>query len=224
MLIIFDCDGVLVDSEIIASKVVSGYYTKEGYEISASQFAEKFAGMTGKEAFEFVETELGRHMPEDLLNKIEDEIDRRLAKEVKIIEGADLVLDQLDDARCICSNSHSNRLEITLRKTGLFDRFRPYIFSSLEVGTKAPKPDPNVFLHAAKEFDTKPSDCIVIEDSAAGVKAACAAGMRVIGFTGGSHTYQSHSDILTEAGAETVVRRHREMAATIEALKSWSGF
>ena len=131
------------------------------------------------------------------------------------------MLDALDDPRCICSNSRSERLEVSLGKVGLWDRFRPYVFSAQEVGTKRGKPAPDVFLHAAEEFETDPADAIVIEDSVTGVTGAVAAGMRVIGFTGASHSWPGHGETLMDAGAVTVVRRLADVPATLEALREW---
>jgi beta-phosphoglucomutase-like phosphatase (HAD superfamily) len=131
------------------------------------------------------------------------------------------MLDALDDPRCICSNSRPERLEVSLIKAGLWDRFRPYVFSAQAVGEGRGKPAPDVFLHGAKEFGTDPADTIVVEDSVAGVTGAVAAGMRVIGFTGASHTWPGHGESLMEAGAQTVVRRLVEVPATIQALRGW---
>jgi beta-phosphoglucomutase-like phosphatase (HAD superfamily) len=108
-----------------------------------------------------------------------------------------------------------------MRSTGLWDRFRPYVYSALEVGSKAPKPDPSVFLHAATTLDVEPKDCYVVEDSFHGVQAAVAAGMRVVGFIGGSHSYPGHGEHLMDAGAETVIHRFEDLPATLEALKVW---
>ena len=133
MLVIFDCDGVLVDSEIIAAKVDAALLTEAGYEISPAQVGERFAGLNWDRIVETVEHELGRSIPEEILGRAETELDVRLAAEVKAVDGALDVLDRFDHARCICSNSSGTRLKLTLERTGLYDRFRPYIFSAREV-------------------------------------------------------------------------------------------
>ncbi len=221
MLVIFDCDGVLVDSEIIAAKVDAALLTEAGYEISPEEVGIRFAGLNWHRIVEIVEEDLGKSIPEDILNRAETELDVRLAAEVKAVEGAHDVLDRFDHARCICSNSSGARLKITLEKTGLYDRFRPYVFSAREVRQGHGKPSPDVFLHAAETLDFHNSDAIVIEDSATGVQGAVAAGMRVVGFTGGSHTWQGHAEVLMDAGAATVVRKLRDLPQTIEALAGW---
>lgn len=221
MLVIFDCDGVLVDSEIIAAKVDAALLTEAGYEISAEEVGERFAGLNWDRIVEIVEQDLGRAIPDAIVNRAETELDVRLAAEARAIEGAHDVLDLFDHARCICSNSSGARLKITLEKTGLYDRFRPYVFSAREVRQGLGKPSPDVFLHAAETLDFHNSDAIVVEDSATGVQGAIAAGMRVIGFTGGSHTWPGHAEALMDAGATTVIRRLRDLPQTIEALAEW---
>jgi HAD superfamily hydrolase (TIGR01509 family) len=221
MLVIFDCDGVLVDSEIISARVDSELLARLGFEINPQEVALRFAGYTTEKIFREIGKEMGRAIPDDLIREAQQETDRRLGSEVEAIPGVQEMLDNLDDPRCICSNSRPERLEITLRHTGLWDRFRPYVFSAPAVGEGRGKPAPDVFLHAASVFEVSPADAVVIEDSIAGVTGAVAAGMRVIGFTGASHTWTGHSDALVDVGALTVVRRMADLAATIEALRTW---
>jgi HAD superfamily hydrolase (TIGR01509 family) len=221
MLVIFDCDGVLVDSEIIASQVDAGLLTEAGYEISAEDVGLRFAGMNWDQIVAAVEEEMGRSIPEEILGRAEKELDIRLAAEIKAVEGAHEALDRLDFARCICSNSSGERLKLTLGKTGLYDRFRPYIFSAREVRQGRGKPSPDVFLHAAETLEFEPGKTTVVEDSVTGVTGAIAAGMRVVGFTGASHSWAGHGEALMDAGAVTVVRRLVDLPATFEALAGW---
>ncbi len=223
MLFVFDCDGVIVDSEIIAAAVDAELLTEAGYEITPAEVNRRFAGMTARAFGEVVAAEMGRPLPEDFFDRARAEIDRRLASELKPIPGIHELLDHLDGPRCVCSNSASERLRISLEKTLLYDRFRPYIFSAVEVGTREPKPSPNVYQYALGEFRSAPRDALVLEDSVAGVTAARAAGARVVGFTGGSHTWPGHADLLTEAGAETVINRLADLPKVAEALAAWEG-
>ena len=110
-----------------------------------------------------------------------------------------------------------------LRRTNLYDRFRPYIFSSKDFDPPGNKPKPDVFLKALAEFQVEPREAVVIEDSAHGIQGAKAAGCRVIGFTGASHTWASHSDVLTEAGAETAIRSFEDLPGLIEVFSNWDG-
>lgn len=222
-LTIFDCDGVLVDSEIIAAKVESKLLTEAGYPISVEEMGERFAGMTWKNILLTIEREIDIPLSASLLDKSEQVLDQRLAREVKIIEGVVYALSRIPGPRCICSNSAMNRLQIMLNKVGLWEAFAPNIFSAKELGADREKPKPDIFLHGAAQFGVKPDRCIVVEDSVHGVHAAHAAGMRVIGFTGASHTYPSHADKLTDAGAETVISRMVDLPAMIAALGQWEG-
>ena len=220
MLVIFDCDGTLVDSEIIWAKASIEVFKEEDIEMDLDYYNSTYAGMTNAEIVQLIEEDLEQNLSFDVLQKIEDRAMQKIDT-LKVIEGAQEMLDELDYARCVCSNTASERLESNMRRTDLWDRFRPYVYSAIEVGTKQPKPDPNVFLHAATVLETDPSECFVIEDSTHGVQAACAAGMRVIGFIGASHSYPGHGEHLMDAGAETVVRRLADIPATLEALKGW---
>lgn len=222
-LVIFDCDGVLVDSEIIAARIEAETYRALGFEISNEEFAIRFAGSSSADIKQTIENELGSGLPDDLEKTIVEKLDEACAREVEIITGADAVLDRFDQPRCICSNSPQTRLKAMLTRTGLYDRFRPYIFSSKDFDPPANKPKPDVFLKALEEFGVAPHETIVVEDSAHGIEAARTAGCRVIGFTGASHTWPSHSDVLTEAGAETAIRSFEDLPALIEVFGQWGG-
>ncbi len=223
MLVIFDCDGVIVDSEVIASEVEAEMLTKLGFEITAQEVTRRFAGMNSVAIKAVVERELGHALPETFLDDHEETLDRRLAAELKPVAAIREAAERLAGPRCVCSNSPSKRLKIEFDKTGLGDVFEPYVFSAVEVGTREPKPSPNVYRYAMEQFRAAPEDTVVVEDSVSGVTAARGAGARVIGFTGGSHTWPGHADLLTDAGAETVINRFSDLAPTVEALASWAG-
>jgi HAD superfamily hydrolase (TIGR01509 family) len=221
MLIVFDCDGVLIDSEILASQVDCEILREIGYETTPEELSRRFAGFTTERIFTLIGEEVGHPVPDGLIERAKRETDRRLSEAVQPIAGAHEMLDLLDDPRCICSNSRPERLQVSLAKAGLWDRFRPYVFSAQATGSGRGKPAPDVFLHAAGVFKVEPAKAVVIEDSVAGVTGGREAGMRVIGFTGGSHTWPGHGEALMEAGAITVIRRLADVPATIEALKEW---
>jgi HAD superfamily hydrolase (TIGR01509 family) len=223
LLIIFDCDGVLVDSEIICARIDADHLTRAGYPITAEDISRRFAGLTGRHIFRLIEEEMGRALPPTLFDEVQVEIGHRLTEEVEAIAGIAEFLERHGGEVCICSNSGARSLEAMLRKTGLFDHFHPRIFSAVDTPGCRPKPAPDIYLHAARELGAKPEDAIVVEDSSHGVLAARAAGMRVIGFTGGGHTWPGHADALTEAGAETVIRRHQDLPAVIAAMEAWDG-
>jgi HAD superfamily hydrolase (TIGR01509 family) len=221
-LVIFDCDGVLVDSEIIAARVEADLLTKAGFEISAEELAETYAGLTFKDILLSIEQRAGIPLQASLLDKAEELVDRRLRQEVRAIDGAHEAALQVTAQRCICSNSSRDRIEFMLEKTRLLPLFANRIFSALDTPGAKTKPAPDVFLHAARTLNADPVRTFVIEDSVHGVHGARTAGMRVIGFTGALHSYPGHADALTEAGAETVIRRWRELKSVLAALSEWS--
>jgi len=222
-LVIFDCDGTLMDTETLASEVEVEALAPYGVKLTAAEFSNRFSGTASEVVKSAMEEELGRALPDDHIKNVKAKMKERLWREAKAMNGAQEVLDMLDQPRCICSNADMEKLEIELTRGELWDRFRPYVFSAhdLENGKRKPKPD--IFLHAAKEFEVSPSACVVVEDSVAGITGGKAAGMRVIGFTGASHTYRGHADDLTRAGAETVVKRLVDIPAVIKAFEQWDG-
>lgn len=220
-LVIFDCDGVLVDSEWLASKIEAKLLNDAGLEITAEEIGERYSGLTWKEILLDVEKNSDIILSASMIDQAEKLVDMALERELEMIEGADRAVKRIKLPKCIASNSSRARLGISLGKTGLEKLFDPHIFAAHEVGTNKGKPDPNVFLHAASVFNAKPAQTIVVEDSVHGIKGAMAAGMRVIGFTGGKHTYPGHADRLTEAGAETVINRHALLPDIIAAMGEW---
>ncbi|MEO1397823.1 MAG: HAD family phosphatase [Pseudomonadota bacterium] len=222
-LVIFDCDGTLMDSEVIASQVETEAINEYGATLSVAEFSARFAGTSTEYVRQVMEEELGRHFPDDHVAKVKQAMLERLWREVKPVEGALAVLDMFDQPRCVCTNAALEKAKLQLTRAELWDRFRPYVFSAEDMDGIAQKPAPDIFLHAAKEFGVDPAACLVLEDSISGVKAGVAAGMRTIGFTGGSHTHSAHADQLTDAGAETVLRKMTDLPAVIAILGEWDG-
>lgn len=220
-LVIFDCDGTLVDSEFLAAQIEAEQLGKVGYKITPEEFAERFAGMTTKEILFAIEKEADVPLPASLLDTTQDELNRRLPNEVEPIWGVHEALDKIGVPMCVCSNSPQSRLDGMLLRTRLNSFFGDFVYSSRDIGDGKPKPAPDVFLHAIDKHDAEADFTIVIEDSEAGVKGAIAAGARVIGFTGGTHTFPGHADKLMDAGAETVVNRMADLPTMIEALSGW---
>ena len=220
-LAIFDCDGVLVDSEIIAARLEAEMFAEMGFEITAEELAERFAGLTLPRILELVSEETGIRFPEEFAEKVEKETDVRLARDLEAIAGVHAMLDAIDLPRCICSNSSSARLELSLTPLKLWDRFKPYVYAAREVGSKKGKPAPDVYLYGCQQFGVAPANAIVLEDSVHGVAAGVAAGCRVVGFTGGGHSYPGHAEALSEAGAETVIARLQDYPAVVAAMAAW---
>jgi HAD superfamily hydrolase (TIGR01509 family) len=221
-LVIFDCDGVLVDSEIIAARVDADLLTNAGFPIDPEEVAERYAGLTFRDILLAVEKEADVPLKASLIDDEKRLLDRRLAAEVRAIEGARDAVARTPYPRCICSNSSGDRLEMMLTKTGILPLFSGNVFSARDVPGVQPKPAPDIFVHAAKTMRADPANTFVIEDSVHGIHGARAAGMRVIGFTGASHSWPGHADRLTEAGAETVIRRMADLQPVLAALSEWA--
>ena len=221
-LVIFDCDGVLADSEIIAARVEAQLLGAAGFEITPEELAQNYAGLTFKDILLRIEQETGQPFQATLIEEAERQVDKRLAREVRAIEGAPEAVLSVKGPRCICSNSGTARLDVTLTRIGLKPFFADAVFSAADIPSGRPKPAPDVFLHAAKTLGANPAKTFVVEDSVHGVAGAVSAGMRVIGFTGASHSFPGHADLLTEAGAETVIHRWADFAAVLAALSQWS--
>lgn len=177
-LVIFDCDGVLVDSEPIANRVLAQVVSSFGKPMTTEECFARFHGGHLSGVLAFLHDEAGVEPTDELRRDIRDRIDAALANEVVAIDGAEEVLDALDRAGVpyvAASNGPMEKMRVTLGKTGLWDRFHPRIYSAWDVG--ALKPDPGLFLHAAREAGAEPARCAVVEDSNTGVRAAVAAGM-----------------------------------------------
>jgi HAD superfamily hydrolase (TIGR01509 family) len=196
-LVIFDCDGVLVDSEPIAVRIDVEMLAEVGVTMSEEEVIERFVGRSPEVILAETEARLGRRVPEGWFERGEARIRRAYATELKPVPGVVEALEAIDLPVCVASSSGHDNLRYKLELTGLYDRFAGRIFSATEVANGKPAPD--LFLHAASRMGAAPADCVVIEDSRYGVQAARAAGMDVLGFAGGLTT----PDVLE--GPRTVV-------------------
>lgn len=212
MLLIFDCDGVLVDSEPLSCRVDAEMLTECGVPYSAEDVARDFTGVSLKDQIARIEAERGIRLPDDFADRLNRALFARFETDLRPIPGVRDAILSLPFPRCVASSSIPARIALSLRVTGLADLFDA-VFSSTEVARGKPAPD--LFLHAATRMDADPDDCIVIEDSVAGVQAARAAGMRVIGFTGGAHCGPDHGAALQAAGATAIIARMEQLPGTV---------
>jgi HAD superfamily hydrolase (TIGR01509 family) len=182
-LVIFDNDGVLVDSEPVANAMLAELLTSYGLAVTAQECIERYLGNTLGRVRDLVETELGHPIPDDFEATYRSEVYPRLAESVEAIAGVAEVLDRLDAAgvaSCVASSGIHQRIQITLTTAGLIGRFQGRLFSAEDVGRGKPAPD--LFLHAASTMGVEPNRCAVVEDASAGVEAANAAGMTAFGY------------------------------------------
>ncbi len=212
-LVIFDCDGVLVDSESLACVVHADVLTQHGYTITAEQVHDRFLGRSAREARFEVEGELGRTLPDAYTAQLKATIDRVFGEQLKPVPHIAVTLAKLSQRICVASSGTPTRIRSSLGTTGLLDHFAPHLFSAMQVDRGKPAPD--LFLFAAAQMNTPPERCVVVEDSVPGVTAARAAGITVIGFTGGSHCRPGDTDRLRAAGAAIVIDDMRALPALI---------
>ena len=181
-LVIFDCDGVLVDSERLAVRVEARLLSALGWQIGEDEVLRRFVGRSDAHMRREIERELGRPVPEwDA--RYAAAMGEAFRAELQAVPGVVAALDRLTVPSCVASSGTHEKMRLTLGLTGLHDRFAGRIHSATEVA--AGKPAPDLFLHAASRMGVAPARCVVVEDSAAGVQAARAAGMRSLGYAGG---------------------------------------
>ena len=217
-LIIFDCDGVLVDSEVIFSAAHAETLTRHGYPITSDQVLERFLGVSDREARETIETELGRALPDDFELQMNQAALQRYPDDLKTIPHINGAIAAIDLAKCVASSGTPEKIRHGLTCAGLYDRLTPHIFSASQV--KRGKPAPDLFLFAAGQMQAAPARCLVIEDSLAGIAAAVAAGMTVFGFHGGSHCRPGHGDRLRDAGAAAIFDGMRLLPGLIGRIRA----
>ena len=217
-LIIFDCDGVLVDSEALACAVHADVLTAHGYAITPAQVHERFLGRSAREARFEVETEMGRVLPEEYTVQLKATIDRVFGESLQPVPGIAETLAKLTQRVCVASSGTPTRIVSSLTTTGLIDRFAPNLFSAAQVARG--KPEPDLFLFAAARMGVAPEHCLVIEDSLPGIKAARAAGMAVLGFHGGAHCSPATAAVLQAAGATATFDDMQELPGLIERLET----
>ncbi|RUV27125.1 MULTISPECIES: HAD family hydrolase [unclassified Mesorhizobium] len=212
-LVIFDCDGVLIDSETLASRIDAEELTRIGYPMSYSDVILRFTGLSSATMRKMIEEDWGRPLPSDFDVIVQSRIKESYQTELQAISGIDQLLHQLRLPRCVASSSAPDKLRLGLELTELWAYFHPHVFSSAMV--KAGKPAPDLFLFAAAQMGTKAARCVVVEDSIAGVRAGVAAGMMVIGFTAGGHCHDDHGQRLLSAGAAVVARSAEELSVLL---------
>ena len=185
-LVIFDCDGVLVDSEPIANRVLSERLAALGLRMSPEEVMGAFIGRTRQGCLEHAAAMLGGPLPGGFAAEWDAALFRAFRAELKPVAGVGEVLDKLAVPHCVASNSSHERMRVSLAAAGLLARFRGRMFSATDV--ERPKPAPDLFLHAAGCLGVAAQRCAVVEDTPGGVRAAVAAGMKVFAYAGAPHS------------------------------------
>jgi HAD superfamily hydrolase (TIGR01509 family) len=182
-LVVFDCDGVLVDSERIAVRVEAELLGELGWPLTQAEIVERFMGRSDQFMDEAIEAQLGDRLPADWRDQLQRRYRAAYAADLAPVDGVLEALDRLSTPACVASSGSHDKLRFTLGQTGLYGRFEGRIFSGYEVANAKPAPD--LFLYAAERMGVDPAACAVVEDSRYGVLAARAAGMRAFGYAGG---------------------------------------
>jgi HAD superfamily hydrolase (TIGR01509 family) len=206
-LVIFDCDGVLVDSEPISVRVGTAALRRLGWSIDEAEYAELFVGCTNE-----YWTEKVGETPPGWREQLNDEYAAAIKAELCVVEGIEAALDQLSLPVCVASNGRHVSIRRSLGITGLAERFAGRVFSAEDVAQGKPAPD--LFLHAAATMGAAPEGCVVVEDSPFGVMAAVSAGMRCLAYAGGL----TPAARLKDLGATTVFHDHAELPDLIGSL------
>ncbi|MBD1821565.1 HAD family hydrolase [Cyanobacteria bacterium FACHB-DQ100] len=214
-LIIFDCDGVLIDSEIVVCRLVSEELSRLGYGMNTKEVIRRFAGRPEREMVADIEADWGQKIPAEFFARVKERTEAAYASELCAVPGVAEALDNLRVPLCVASSSYPEKLRLGLHSVDLLERFEPHVISAYVVAHGKPAPD--VFIYTAGWMRTPVAHCLVIEDSTHGVHAARSAGMRVFGFTGGQHCGPDHREYLMQAGAELVFDNFRHLADLVAA-------
>jgi HAD superfamily hydrolase (TIGR01509 family) len=217
-MVIFDCNGVLVDSEPIAAAVAAEEFTRAGFPLTADIIARYFTGRRSADMLAAVEMATRRKLPANFASLLTAATLRRFRVELRATPHIAYALTWLRGPKCVASSSTHDRIRVSLETTGLLRFFEHNIFSAGEVPRGKPAPD--LLLHAAARMGVQASDCIVVEDSAAGVAAAHAAGMTPIGYVGNGQDAGAGANLMA-AGARILIADMRQLKSTVIALRGW---
>jgi HAD superfamily hydrolase (TIGR01509 family) len=214
MLVIFDCDGVLVDSESIGSSVVAEFASELGWPLDVKEATRRFKGFAMPDIWADLAERVAQPLPPDIESRFRRIQLARLQAELIPIAGLHEMLSELEATICVASNGPHEKMRVTLGAVGLWKMFEGRTFSRTDVAR--PKPHPDLYLHAAKSCGFAVEQCVVVEDSPLGVQAARAAGMRVFGFDG---TDAEAGPALLQAGAELVFSEMRSLPVLVRVSK-----
>jgi HAD superfamily hydrolase (TIGR01509 family) len=184
-LVIFDCDGVLIDSEAIGNRVLVESARPYGLEMTEPEAMAQFRGGKMADCVAEIEQRIGRSLPQSFVADARARVAEAYERDLRAVDGIERALSRIRLPMCVASNGPTEMIRQALRIVGLLDRFEGRIFSAYEV--QCWKPDPGLFLHAARAMSADPSSSVVVEDSVLGVRAAVAAGMRVLGYAPLAH-------------------------------------
>ncbi len=216
--LVCDCDGVIVDSEVIAERALVQALSELAAPAEVAAVAREAFGQSTSAVLGLVEKRLAISLPAGFQAELHGTIEQLIATTAAPIEGVRGALEAIELPLAVVSNSLYASVVNSVRRAGLEERVAGRIFTAEMV--RAPKPAPDVYLRAASSLGVAPSLCLAIEDSTAGVQAAVAAGVPVLGFVGASHIPPLHAERLLELGAVAVFERMAELPSLVRRLTS----
>ena len=218
--VIFDCDGVLVDTEAIALTHEMEFLAAQGLVYERRVFAKTFIGMSAKDTDAFLKKEskrvLGKEFDDALLKSMRESMYATFAERLTAIANVEDSLMAFGGPRAVASNSRHASLRANLDRTNLSELVYPHVYSAEDVSEG--KPSPELYYYAAERLGVSPNNCLVIEDSLNGARAGLAAGMTVWGFLGGGHVWPELADLLNEAGVHDLVQNHAELSMRLKSF------
>lgn len=212
-LVIFDCDGVLVDSELISNRIFAEMLVKLGAAVTVDDMFERFVGHSMEYCLGLVREMLGREVPSGFVGEYRERTARAFAEQLQPVQGIHYALDALTCASCVASSGDHAKMRTTLGLTGLLERFEGRLFSVTQVARGKPAPD--IFVFAADQMGASPGRVAVVEDTPAGVAAGTAAGMTVFGYAGRTPAHR-----LRDAGTAIVFSEMRDLPTLLSAHSS----
>lgn len=212
-LVIFDCDGVLVDSEPLAAAALAEELGHCGIVTTAQECLDHYTGLSLDSVVAGIEERWRRRLPADFRERLKVRDYDAFRRHLRPIAGVEALLSGLTTPKCVASSGSLEKLQVTLTATGLMPEFAPHVFSAEQVARGKPAPD--LFLFAAARMGVAPDRCLVVEDSIAGITAARAAEMAVVGYAGGGHADPGYAERLVKAGAGRVVTSMDQLAGVL---------
>jgi HAD superfamily hydrolase (TIGR01509 family) len=207
--LLFDNDGTIVDSEILAVQAMLDSLNEFGIHIDEPTYARRFPGLLTRDIIEIVQREHRVTLPADFIDRLHDEHENLFDSQLRVIAGMGELFRSVRLPKSMVSNGGADHVERCLRRVGLLDALDGRIFSAQHV--PLPKPHPDVYHLALQTLDLQPHETLTTEDSEAGVRAAKAAGLRVIGFLGAAHIMDGHAEVLHAAGADFLAKNAAEV-------------
>ncbi|OHX68138.1 HAD family hydrolase [Flammeovirga pacifica] len=212
-----DCDGVIIDSEIIAARVMVKYINNFGVKIDLEEYLRTCSGKTFSGIMQSLSAKYDIPLKENFVEEITDLYMAAATKEEKAIDGVKKAFEAISLPKAIISNGYKEQINHSVDFCQLREQFEDRVFSGVE-DVEFPKPAPDIYLYAAQKMGLKPENIIVIEDSKSGAKSAVEAGMYVIGFTGASHILEGHDQVLLSLGVKHVIQNMSELPPLIDEI------